>query len=66
MEMVTAIADKRLQHVFLAHLSEDCNHPDLALKAVREGLNSAGLVHIEVACCFPDRISAVWTYSALQ
>lgn len=66
MEMVTSIADERLQHVFLAHLSEDCNRPDLALEAVRDGLKGAGLLHIAVVCCFPDRISEIWTYSALQ
>lgn len=66
MEMLASIADQRLQHVFLAHLSEDCNRPDLALEAVRSGLKAAGLLHISVACCFPDRISEIWTYSALQ
>jgi len=31
-ELLTAVAGETLQHVFLAHLSEECNNPELALK----------------------------------
>lgn len=37
-------ATPRLKHVWLCHLSEENNHPDLALKTVEEILRSSGIV----------------------
>ena len=37
-------ATQRLKHVWLCHLSEENNHPDLALKTVEEVLRSNGIV----------------------
>jgi phosphoribosyl 1,2-cyclic phosphodiesterase len=36
-QLVRSVAHKALRHVVLAHLSESCNTPALALSAVREG-----------------------------
>jgi hypothetical protein len=32
--------NKKLKHVYLAHLSEECNSPELALKIVSEKIKS--------------------------
>lgn len=37
-------ATQRLKHVWLCHLSEENNHPDLALKTIEEVLRSNGIV----------------------
>lgn len=43
-ELVKEIYHKGLKHVYLAHLSEECNNPELALKKVRAVLpNTVGL-----------------------
>lgn len=60
-EMLTAIAGPRLRHVFLAHISEDCNERELAMRLTMSTLGEAGHKHIRVSCTFPDRISDVWT-----
>jgi len=37
-ELVDYVCDENLKHVFLAHLSEECNHPDKALLVHKERL----------------------------
>lgn len=58
-EMLVEIATSDLQHVFLAHLSEDCNSHDLATQTVRRALDAAGHTHVRVSLTFPDRVSEV-------
>jgi phosphoribosyl 1,2-cyclic phosphodiesterase len=43
-ELVTA----DLNHVYLGHLSRDCNRPELAYQVVTERLSSAGAAHVHV------------------
>jgi phosphoribosyl 1,2-cyclic phosphodiesterase len=43
-ELVTA----DLRHVYLGHLSRDCNKPELARTAVTNRLNRAGATHVQV------------------
>jgi phosphoribosyl 1,2-cyclic phosphodiesterase len=47
-EMVTA----DLRHVYLGHLSRECNRPELAHRTIAERLQkiSAGHVHVELTC----------------
>ncbi len=59
--LLVEIAGPELRHVFLAHLSEDCNRQDLALAAIQAALTGAGHAHISVSLTFPDRVSEVWT-----
>lgn len=40
------IASERLQHVYLAHMSQDCNRPELAHKTVRTALDELGAKHV--------------------
>ncbi|MEI8121620.1 MAG: MBL fold metallo-hydrolase [bacterium] len=59
-ELVAEIAGPHLKSVILAHLSGDCNRPDLAQKTVSEALSKAGYSHIKVVIAPPDRVSEVW------
>jgi len=53
-EIVTA----RLRHVVLAHLSRDCNKPELAHKVVAAKLHQVGATHVHVALSHQDKPSA--------
>lgn len=55
--LLREIASPQLRHVFLAHLSEDCNRHDLALESAMLALTETGHSHVEVQLGFPDRIS---------
>lgn len=59
--LLAEIASPTLEAVFLAHLSEDCNRGELALKAARASLAQAGFAHVAVHLTYPDRLSAMWT-----
>ncbi len=59
-ELLAEIGGPHLRMVFLAHLSGDCNRPDLALRAVTESLLKKGLTHITVKVAPPDKVSDVW------
>lgn len=59
-ELIAASAGPGLTHVFLAHLSADCNDPKLALKIVSAALRKQGHPNVRVTLTYPDRISEVW------
>ncbi len=59
--MLSEIAGPQLSHVFLAHLSGDCNEEHLALRAARTSLERCGHDHVEVRVAFPDRVSEMWS-----
>jgi phosphoribosyl 1,2-cyclic phosphodiesterase len=63
-ELIAETAGPALQHVFLAHLSGDCNHPDSARACVRRALDAAGHRHVAVETCRQDAVSSVWRYQA--
>ena len=60
-ELVAEIAGPSLRQVYLAHLSEDCNREELALKTARQRLDAGGHRHVRISVCFPDRISDIWS-----
>ncbi len=60
------IRSERLQTVFLAHISQDCNRPHLALDTVRTVLEQAGMAHVELHMTYPDRVSSFWRYGAIR
>jgi len=62
-EMLLEVAGPHLQQVYLAHISEECNRHDLALKAAQDKLRSAGHHHVRISLTYPDRISDVWECS---
>ena len=55
------VACDRLRHVFLAHLSRDCNRPELAEQAVSDKLRKIGARHVAVAVSSQDKPTATVT-----
>ena len=49
-ELISEIATPDLRHVLLAHLSDDCNSPSLAINAMRDALQKTGNTHTQVDC----------------
>ncbi len=47
----------KIDRVVLGHLSRDCNTPALALQTVRNALNKAGKIDIELFCATQSEIS---------
>jgi len=60
-QMVAEIATPALRQVFLCHISQECNRPELALKEVKSYLARHGLKDIQVKLTFADQISEIWT-----
>ena len=55
--LLSEIAGPHLQVVFLAHLSSECNDPEIARKDVDEQLVKCGHHSIRLELTYPDRIS---------
>ena len=58
--LIADSATDELQHVFLAHLSSDCNTPDTALRTVASQLRLDGLGHIHLEISHASKISSIW------
>ncbi len=56
-ELLCDVACAELHTVFLAHLSRDCNRPQLATYTVGEALRRRGLSHIRLCMTYPDQAS---------
>ena len=59
-DLIAEIAGPGLEHIFLAHLSEQCNDAPLALKTVKQRLEKLGHHHIRVSLCCREKISDIW------
>ena len=59
-EMLAEIAGTDLRQVFLAHISADCNLPELAAHTVGNILAEHGLQQVRVTTTFADRVSEMW------
>jgi len=55
--LIAEVAGDTLRTVFLAHLSRDCNRPELALSTVRETLNREGVSEVDVKLTYAARAS---------
>jgi phosphoribosyl 1,2-cyclic phosphodiesterase len=55
-ELLTEIAHSNLKHIHLAHLSEECNHPQKALHVAQTALDALELP-IPLSIAFQDQIS---------
>ena len=55
--MLAEIGHTAMTDVFLAHLSQDCNDPQLAERDVRRALDRCGHGHIRLHLTFPDKPS---------
>ena len=47
-QLAEQIISAELRHIYLAHLSSDCNHPDLAHRAVAQSLARLGATHVRL------------------
>lgn len=61
--LIIESATEALEHVFLAHLSSDCNTPDTALRTVSSQLHLDGLGHITLEVSHAHQPTSVWTSS---
>lgn len=59
-ELVTA----DLKHVYLGHLSRDCNKPELARSTVQARLNTVGATHVQVNSTSQDQRCETLTLSS--
>lgn len=57
--LIAEIAGEGLEHLFLAHLSSDCNSPHHARRTVEEALAGAGHRHVTVCLTGADGVSEV-------
>ncbi|MEI6972283.1 MAG: MBL fold metallo-hydrolase [bacterium] len=60
-DLVVECAGPSLKHVFLAHLSSDCNRPDLAVRTMVDALRKRSLEGVAVSLTFPDKPGDVWS-----
>lgn len=60
-ELLQSIASPRLRQVFLAHLSSECNDPQVALRETRDALSDPAHQHVRISPTFPDRPADWWT-----
>lgn len=58
--LIADVAGSSLQTVFLAHLSAECNRPDLAQAVVTEILQQRGCPHVRVCLTSANQVSEVW------
>lgn len=59
-ELIAEIAGSALAAAYLAHMSQDCNRPELAVRAVEEALRRRGVDRVSIRLAGPDRVSDVW------
>lgn len=64
-ELLAEIADANLQQVFLAHISSDCNQPELAISTVNRILTDRGLAKVRLTLTSADKISEIWRAETL-
>ncbi len=60
-DAVQEIVSADLQHLFLGHLSQDCNRPELAMDTVSSRLQSLGADHVHTVVTSQETITATLT-----
>lgn len=61
-ELLSEVVSEELTDVFLAHLSEECNRPDIALAVVERAMRGAGFEHVNIRLTYADRVSDLVEY----
>ena len=59
-QLVRRFASQKLKHLFLAHLSQQCNTPELAEKAARSALAEIGRSDVALEILLQDKPSSVF------
>jgi phosphoribosyl 1,2-cyclic phosphodiesterase len=62
-ELLGEVASETLSDVFLAHLSRDCNRPELALSMAEKAIRASGFEHVNVRLTYADRPSDLVDYA---
>lgn len=60
-EAAEQVASAELKHLFLGHLSQDCNQPEIARATVAERLQKAGAGHIQIVVTSQSTLSPTLT-----
>ena len=60
-QLAEQIVSSELQHLYLGHLSSDCNRPELAREVVQTSLTRAGAHHVSIQATSPDTPCATLT-----
>ncbi len=55
-KLLSLVANERLKHVYLAHLSSDCNVPEMALSTVQDIVASEGRL-VDLSIAYQDKVS---------
>jgi phosphoribosyl 1,2-cyclic phosphodiesterase len=55
-ELIEKIHHKDLKHIYLAHLSSECNDPDVALKTIGDHMESCG-IETPLSIAFQEQVS---------
>lgn len=61
-DLLTEVLHPGLKHVHLAHLSSECNNPELALDVIKATLANHQAFDVEVAIAFQDKVSYQLTF----
>lgn len=61
--LLAGVASDALQDIFLAHLSLECNRPELAHSAALRAAAGGGFGHVSVRLTWADRVSDVVEYA---
>lgn len=61
-KLIAEIANPSLKTVFLAHLSQECNKPELAVKIIEQAIRKSGVCHAQVKLTYHDRMSEIVTW----
>lgn len=65
-QLAEQIVSADLAHLYLGHLSSDCNRPELAHRTVSASLQKLGATHVRVEATSPDTPCATLSLSALN
>jgi hypothetical protein len=63
-EVAEQIVSDELRHLYLAHVSRECNRPDLAFEIVSSHLVKIGATHVQVNPTFQDVPCPTLTFGA--
>jgi phosphoribosyl 1,2-cyclic phosphodiesterase len=65
-QLAEQIVSAELTHLYLGHLSSDCNRPELAHRTVSASLQKLGATHVRVEATSPDTPCATLTVSSIH
>jgi len=60
-KLATDVVSDKTKRLYLAHLSRDCNRPELAKNCALSALNALGARHVEVEVASQDKVMAAFS-----